>query len=64
MPVNRTTGKKDICADLEGQGVLPEAEVLSGNKASQEDVDALSHTEGHGDDTVCSRLPIQAADEV
>ncbi len=52
----------DTC--LEGEGLIPEAQVLGGDEAGQEDVDALAHTEGHGDHSVRARLAVEAADEV
>eukprot|EP00968_Pinguiococcus_pyrenoidosus_P004549 scaffold301_cov243-Pinguiococcus_pyrenoidosus.AAC.54 len=49
---------------LELQRFLAEPQVLRGDEAGQEDVDALAHRERHGHDTVRARRAIQAADEV
>ena len=37
---------------LEGEGLLSKSQVFCGHKAAEEDVDPLSHTEGHGDHAI------------
>mmetsp|Transcript_9373 Transcript_9373/g.28171 ORF Transcript_9373/g.28171 Transcript_9373/m.28171 type:complete len:354 (+) Transcript_9373:2157-3218(+) len=43
---------------LEGERLLAKPQVLCGYEARQEDVDALPHTKGHGDDAVGSGLAV------
>ena len=49
-------GDKDTY--LEGESLFPEPEILCGDEAAEEDVDALSHTEGHGHHSIstCNQL--------
>jgi hypothetical protein len=58
LQINRST------AYLKGQRFVSKPKILSGNKTSQKDIDALSYREGQGHHTICSRFSIQAADEV
>jgi len=50
--------------DLERERHVSEAQVLGGDEASQEDVDALTHAERHRYDTVGAGLTVQHADKV
>lgn len=47
-----------------GEGLVAEAQVLGGQEAIEEDVDALAHGKGHGDDAVDAGHAVQAADKV
>ncbi len=49
---------------LEVELLLAETQILGGNEACEEDVDAFSHAEWHGDDTVDRGDSIQAADVI
>ena len=53
-----------VFSHLKSEALFSEPQILSGNKARQEDVDALPYTEGQRNDTVCPRLTVEAADEV
>mmetsp|Transcript_22633 Transcript_22633/g.55829 ORF Transcript_22633/g.55829 Transcript_22633/m.55829 type:complete len:494 (-) Transcript_22633:8-1489(-) len=50
--------------DPEVERLIPESEVLGGNEAVEEDVDALPHRERGRDHAVDPRAPPQTADEV
>lgn len=50
--------------DAKSQFVVTETHLLSGDVASEENVDSLAHGEGHRDDTVSTRGSVEAADEV
>lgn len=54
----------DVLRDLEVELREAEAQVLGGDEAREEDVDAFAHGERRGDDAVCSGLSVEAADEV
>jgi hypothetical protein len=41
-----------VLCDFERESYIPKPLVFGGNEAGEEDVDALAHTEGHGDDAV------------
>jgi len=53
-----------ILGDFEGELNGPEPQVLCGDEAGQENIDALSHREWHGDHTVRARRAVQHADVV
>ncbi|KAJ1449666.1 hypothetical protein M885DRAFT_85990 [Pelagophyceae sp. CCMP2097] len=50
--------------ELESQALVAEAQVLRRHEPGQEDVDALAHGKGHGDDAVAGRRAVEAADVV
>mmetsp|Transcript_192 Transcript_192/g.660 ORF Transcript_192/g.660 Transcript_192/m.660 type:complete len:544 (-) Transcript_192:139-1770(-) len=50
--------------DLEAELIVAKTQVLSGNEASQEDIDAVAHSERHRHHTVRTGGAVQAADEV
>mmetsp|Transcript_8361 Transcript_8361/g.18958 ORF Transcript_8361/g.18958 Transcript_8361/m.18958 type:complete len:348 (-) Transcript_8361:359-1402(-) len=54
----------DAVRHLERKRVFAESQVLRGHEARQEDVDAISHVEGHSHDAVRARLSVQAAHKV
>ena len=55
---------RGVFRDLEDEGVLAEPEVLRRHEAVQEDVDALTYREGHGDHAVSAWHAVQAAHKV
>mmetsp|Transcript_38336 Transcript_38336/g.47483 ORF Transcript_38336/g.47483 Transcript_38336/m.47483 type:complete len:248 (+) Transcript_38336:362-1105(+) len=57
-------GRIQVLGDLEGQGHLTKSQVFGGNETIQENVDAFSHTEGHGHHTIGTCGAPQATNEV
>jgi hypothetical protein len=53
-----------LCVYLECKCLVAESEVLGGHEACEEDVDAFSYGEGHGNDAVSRGGAVEAADEV
>mmetsp|Transcript_47634 Transcript_47634/g.120069 ORF Transcript_47634/g.120069 Transcript_47634/m.120069 type:complete len:424 (+) Transcript_47634:411-1682(+) len=53
-----------VLRDLEGQGNLPEAQVLRRHESVQKYVDALPDAEGHGDDAIATGGAPQTTNEI
>jgi hypothetical protein len=50
--------------NLESELFIAESHVFSRNETSQENVNALTYREGHGDYSISSRNTVEAANEV
>lgn len=50
--------------DLKGKFLFSEPHVFCWHKSREEDVDAFSDSEGHGNDSVCCWFSIKAADKI